>query len=59
MNAPLAPAPRPPIPGKPEEPVATLVGRWMMIGCLVTLGVIAMAALALGWVMVSGLMGQR
>jgi hypothetical protein len=54
----MSPPPAP-IPGKPEEPVANLVGRWMMIGCLVTLAVLVMAGAAGAWVMMSGLMGDR
>ncbi len=44
--------------GKPEENIEVLVGRWLMLGCAATALVLLVAAVVLGWVMVSGLMAR-
>lgn len=43
--------------GKPEERIEVLVGRWLLLGCGATALVLLVAALGLGWVLVSGLLG--
>ncbi len=41
-------------PGKPEEPVPTLVGRWMLLGCAATAAVLLVAFMAMGAVVIWG-----
>ena len=43
-------------PGVPEQPIETLVGRWLLLGCGATALVLVVAGLLLAWVVVAGVL---
>lgn len=49
------PQPTPQV-GRPEQPVSYLVARWLSIGCLVTLAVLAVAFAAFAVLIARGLL---